>query len=348
MAKAGAAARRSTPKAERLEIADMKKLLMALLAASAFSAAACTAQPEQEAAANNAAAAQPGTVEVAQANLPDADPAMWVVRDEDTTIYLFGTFHLLDGKTDWFNDEVREAFDSSQELVFEIDMPGNPQEIGQRMGPLVLKYAVDPKGRTISSRLSAQENKKLNEAFATMGAPAAAFDRFEPWFITMSLSAVAAQKLGLTGDKGAEEVLRRAAQGRNMKMGAVETLEAQIQMFDSLPEDQQLVQLKETIKDLDSQDDTLPRMLKVWNAGDAAGLEQVMSEGMEKQPGLRRILLENRNKAWAEWIDQRLDQPGVVFMAVGAGHLVGADSVQTFLQKRGIQSARVPQRTPAQ
>ena len=54
---------------------------------------------------------------------------MWVVRDEDTVIYLFGTFHLLDGKTDWFNDEVRQAFDSSQELVFEINMPKNQGEI---------------------------------------------------------------------------------------------------------------------------------------------------------------------------------------------------------------------------
>ena len=54
------------------------------------------------------------------ASLPDADPALWVVRDADTTIYLFGTFHLLDGRP-WFNDEVRTAFDASDELVIECD-----------------------------------------------------------------------------------------------------------------------------------------------------------------------------------------------------------------------------------
>jgi uncharacterized protein YbaP (TraB family) len=75
-------------------------------------------------------------------------------------------------------------------------------------------------------------------------------------------------------------------------------------------------------------------------------MEQVVAEGMKDQPGLRRVLLENRNRAWAEWIDQRLDRPGTIFMAVGAGHLVGGDSVQTFLAQRGIQSARVPQLTP--
>ena len=321
----------------------MKKLLFALLAGSALSAAACTLEPQDEAA--SAAPANQANAQIAQAKLADGDPAMWVVRDEDTIIYLFGTFHLLDGKTDWFNDEVRQAFDSSQELVFEINMPKNPEEMGKQMGPLVFQYALDQKGRTISSRLSPEENKKLNEALATMGAPAGAFDRFEPWFVNMSLSAVAAQKQGLTGDKGAEEVLRRAAEGRNMTMGAVETLEGQIKIFDAIPEDQQLAQLKETLKDLNDEDDTLPRMLRVWNAGDAEGMEQVMNEGMNDQPELRRALLENRNKLWAEWIDQRLDRPGTVFMAVGAGHLVGGDSVQTFLAQRNIQAARVPQLT---
>jgi uncharacterized protein YbaP (TraB family) len=322
----------------------MKKLLLALLAGAVFSAAACTVQPPPDAA--DAAPANRASANTAQARLPDADPAMWVVRDEDTVIYLFGTFHLLDGKTDWFNDEVRQAFDSSQELVFEINMPKNQGEIAQQMGPLVFQYAIDKQGRTISSRLSPEENKKLNEALATMGAPAGAFDRFEPWFVNMSLSAVAAQKEGLTGDKGVEEVLRRAAEGRKMTMGAVETLEGQIRIFDSMPEEQQLVQLKETLKNMDDEDDTLPRMLRAWNAGDTEGMEQVMNEGMKDQPELRRALLENRNKLWAEWIDQRLDRPGTVFMAVGAGHLVGSDSVQTFLAQRNIQSARVPQLTP--
>jgi uncharacterized protein YbaP (TraB family) len=323
---------------------EMKKLLTGLLAGAGLAMAGCSSQeePNQAQAAGNAASADAAAP---KGPLPDADPAMWVVRDEDTIIYLFGTFHLLDGKTDWFNDEVRQAFDQSQELVFEIELPKDPAKMGEVMGPLMLRYAVDPKGRTISSRLTPEQNKKLTEAFASIGAPAQAFDRFEPWFVNMSLSAVAAQKLGLTGENGAEETLRRAAQGRNMTMSAVETLEGQIQMFDNMPEDQQLAQLKATLDDMDKVDETLPRMLKVWNAGDAEGLEQAMNEGLKDQPEVRRALLENRNKAWAEWIARRLERPGTVFMAVGAGHLVGPDSVQTFLKQRNIGSERVPQLT---
>ena len=72
-----------------------------------------------------------------------------MVRDDDTTIYLFGTFHLLDGRP-WLNDEVRTAFDASDELVVEAILP----EIRVNMQPLMgrlMRYGIDPHGRTISS-----------------------------------------------------------------------------------------------------------------------------------------------------------------------------------------------------
>jgi uncharacterized protein YbaP (TraB family) len=214
------------------------------------------------------------------------------------------------------------------------------------MQPLIMRYAIDQSGRKLSERLTPEQNRVFNAALATMGAPPGAFDMFEPWFATVALAGVAAQKLGLTEAAGAETVLKRAAAGRNMRLGAVETMEGQIQMFDSMPEEQQLNQLRETLDDMAAMDRMLPRMVAVWNSGDAAGMDAIMNEGLQKYPELRRIMLGARNEKWAEWIDQRMKQPGTVFMAVGAGHLVGHDSVQAFLQRRGIRSARVPNQTP--
>lgn len=318
----------------------MKKFLIGLLAATGLSTPACANDG-----ANNLTQPAAQAATAAPARLPDADPAMWVVRDEDTTIYLFGTFHLLDGKTDWFNDEVREAFDRSQELVFEIDLPENPAQTAAAMQPLIERYAVDPQGRTLSSRLTPEQNRKLNEALAPLGVPAGAFDRMEPWFANMMLSAATGQKLGLNPENGAETVLKRAA-GTRMTLGSVETIEGQIRMFDSMPEDQQLEMLKKGLDDLTQMEGMLPRMLAVWNSGDAEGMDRLLNEGLQEMPELRRIMLGARNEKWAEWIDQRLDRPGTVFMAVGAGHLVGHDSVQSFLRRRNIQSARVPAQTP--
>ena len=74
-------------------------------------------------------ASAPAQAAPAAPALPDADPAIWVVKDPDTTIYLFGTFHGLDNTADWFNDEVKTAFDASNELVIEALIPEDPAEL---------------------------------------------------------------------------------------------------------------------------------------------------------------------------------------------------------------------------
>ena len=53
------------------------------------------------------------------------------------------------------------------------------------------------------------------------------------------------------------------------------------------------------------------------------------------------MLLFNRNANWAKWIKARLDNPGTVFIAVGAGHLAGPKDVQDQLETLGIKTQRV-------
>jgi len=81
-------------------------------------------------------------------------------------------------------------------------------------------------------------------------------------------------------------------------------------------------------------------MVTEWVEGDADALAALMNEGMS-DPEAAEALLYSRNRNWAEWIDARLEQPGTVFMAVGAGHLAGEKSVQDYLTERGIVSKRV-------
>jgi uncharacterized protein YbaP (TraB family) len=66
-----------------------------------------------------------------------------------------------------------------------------------------------------------------------------------------------------------------------------------------------------------------------------------MNEGMRDTPELAKILLTDRNARWAKWIEARLQKPGTVFLAVGAGHLAGADSVQAFLARDRVKADRI-------
>lgn len=320
----------------------MKKMFLAALLALT-PAFACAQAPANRPAENVRTEAATPTAP-ARPPLPgadrDADPALWVVRDADTTIYLFGTIHLLDGRT-WFNDEVKTAFDASRELVLEARLPEDPAALQAT----IMRYAVDGQGRTISARLTPAQNARLNQALAAIGVPQGAFDRLEPWFVSLTLTAVLAQQLGISAESGPETILTHAAQARSMPIGELEGMEHQIRIFDAMPETLQVTQLTQTLDEFDTAGDKLGPMLAAWSTGDVEGLARLTNEGVDTNADARalyRIIFTDRNRAWATWIQQRMARPGVVFIAVGAGHLAGQDSVQNALRGLGIQSARVP------
>ncbi|MDP9421293.1 MAG: TraB/GumN family protein [Pseudomonadota bacterium] len=271
--------------------------------------------------------------------LPDADPAIWVVKDPDTTIYLFGTFHALDGKADWFNDEVKSAFDQSGEIILEIP----PAEDQSAMQKVIAKYALDTSGKPLSAKLSPASRDKLTKFLAGMGAPPTSFDKFKPFFAAVMLVMTSTQKLGLTGEKGAEAVLTKAAKEGKKPISGLETIDYQMSLFDKLPEAEQIEMLEETLDELDQVEAMFKRMNDAWTRGDADGFATLMNEMNADSPAAYKLLISDRNTNWAEWIDERLDKPGTVFVGVGAGHLGGKDSVQDMLEKRRIKADRVKQ-----
>jgi uncharacterized protein YbaP (TraB family) len=306
--------------------------------AFAFSSAPVLAQapaPVPAAPAPAATPARPAAPPLPGAD-EDANPALWVVRDEDTTIYLFGTIHMLDGRT-WFNDEVKTAFDASDELVMEAILP----EDQMSLVPMIMRYAIDQSGITLSSRLTPAENAQLARATASLGIPPAAFDRFEPWFAGMMLSVTAAQRSGIDAANGPETVLTRAATARHIPIRELEGFEWQIHLFDNMPPAFQLATLREALRQAAAGDQVLAPLVGAWSKGDVGALEQALDDPHEN-PTLRRVMLTNRNANWAIWIRNRLARPGTVFIAVGAAHLAGSDSVQVQLRNRGIASERVP------
>ena len=272
------------------------------------------------------------------AALPDADPALWVVKDADTTVYLFGTVHGLDGQTDWFNDEVKVAYQKSGEVVVEAIVPEDPAA----MQPLVMKYGVDQSGRTLRSKLAPDVRAEYEKVIAELGMPAPALDVFEPWMANLTLAAGLGTKIGLKPEHGADMVIKRAAKQDGKPVSELEGAEWQLSLFDKMPEAQQLRHLEISLKQFPEAKPMLQQMVAAWNTGEVDKLDAVINRGLKDTPDLRQVLLADRNENWAKWIKARLDKPGAVFMAVGAGHLTGHDSVQAKLAKHGLKAERVP------
>jgi uncharacterized protein len=266
-----------------------------------------------------------------------AHPALWAVKDADTTIYLFGTVHMLPADLRWFEGGVKQAFDKSGTLVMELVMPSDAE-----MQALVQELGMDPAGPSLPDQLPQAEADKFRAALADAGQPAGALDHAEPWLAATVLSSLPLRKLGYDDKTGAETVLSDAAKAAGKPVVGLETARQQLGYFDTLPLPAQRTMLVETIDDLPEAGATVNRMVAAWRKGDADGLAAVMNEDMDRSPELEQALLVNRNRRWADWIGRRMKQPGTVFVAVGAGHLAGGESVQAELAKRGLKVARVP------
>jgi uncharacterized protein YbaP (TraB family) len=125
-----------------------------------------------------------------------------------------------------------------------------------------------------------------------------------------------------------------------LKREALETADYQIGLFDSLPADAQKQYLNDVLEQLPTMREDLAKLIAAWKAGRPEELAELLNAD-ETDERVRKALLADRNAAWAKWLKARLDEPGTVFVAVGAGHLAGNDSVQDQLAADGVMSTRV-------
>ena len=260
-------------------------------------------------------------------------PALWQVADKDTTIYLFGTVHALPKDKPWFDGRIERAFNSSNELVTEIDVGSAAQSATALQAASLL-----PEGQSLRSMMTPENRQQYEAALVGLGLPVEALDRNEPWFAALTLSLLPLLRSGYDTQSGVE--LSLGGRAGEKQRGALETIDQQIALFDSMPQDAQLSFLDETVEMLPKAKTTLDEMVAEWIEGDADQLAALMNAELT-DPVLRDRLLTSRNANWAGWIENRLEQPGTVFIAVGAGHLAGAGSVQDQLRKRGVRVRRV-------
>ena len=245
----------------------------------------------------------------------DVTPAMFVIHDADTVIYLFGTFHALDGQSEWFDREVRTAFDQSSELILETMLPERRQNAA----------AVPPPAPVY-------RNWPVNSSASFLS--------------TTRLAIRAGRARGMQVDNGADMVLRRAAEATGKPVAGLETIESQLNLFTRMPamsvtEARPAGQAAATGPTMDDLSAAMAEMQSAWKRGDQTIFVRMLDELRRTSPDTYRKLFAERNSRWADWVGARMDTPGTVFVAVGAGHLAGSDSLLVRLAEMGIASARV-------
>jgi uncharacterized protein YbaP (TraB family) len=266
----------------------------------------------------------------------EGKPALWVVKDADTTIYMFGTVHMLKPGLDWFNPRVRAAFDASDELVMEVVAPGDAE-----MQAIVMRTAFNRDGLPLTMRLPENRRADFARALGSIGMQPEAMDKAKPWFAAMMLGVMPMMKLGYDPALGVEPILTKAARASGKTLVGLETAEEQFLMFDGAPEEVQIAYLLRVIDQMGTAAPLIDDMLGRWAVGDADGVGELLNVAVADTPMMAQRILFDRNARWADWIQQRMKMPGKDLFAVGGGHLGGSGNVRALLAAKGINVQRI-------
>lgn len=264
--------------------------------------------------------------------------ALWQIADRSGTVrgYLFGTVHALPPKTQWLRPAITQALAASDRLVLEIAEPLDQTVAGEALAELAGTEGLPPPSERVGSNLKAD----LAKVYKKLGLTDADFVDTESWAVALQLAAIAGQKAGADPESGSEPVLRRLAASK--PVAGFETIQSQFAVFDALPPREQKVLLQEVTIEAASNDDEEAAMIAMWLRGDDLGIAREANEGFLADAGLHTALLTNRNRAWADQLDAMLNGGAKPFVAVGAAHLAGSDSLQRLMMARGWEIKRVP------
>ncbi len=252
---------------------------------------------------------------------------LWKVEGPDIkTSYVYGTFHLLPQADFELKEKVKKAFESSEELVLELDMDDPAMQLE------VLKYANMKDGGTLDKLLSEENFQKLDSAMKeVMGVGVRLMNSFKPFVIT---SVITASFIDGT-PASFEGTFVEMAQKREMEVLGLETVQQQMDVFDRIPYESQAEELMELINDPNDARSQFSQMLDMYYSEDIDRMYRVTSEYMDDDNEVD-VLLNERNKNWIPLIGKMAKEKSL-FIGVGAGHLGGPEGVVNLLKKAGYK-----------
>jgi uncharacterized protein YbaP (TraB family) len=269
----------------------------------------------------------------------EATPAIWKLQGAHETVYLFGTVHGMKPEVHWQTAKVEDAFKQSDTLYLEIAKLDDLEA----MKPLVMELGMDP-AHPLSTKISAEDKERLDAAVKAMGMPGEEmFEPMQPWLAYLTLQVLPMIKAGLNPQSGIDLALSQDAKASAKPVVGFETVSEQAHFFADFPQAQQVTLLHQELDELPKASEQMNAMVADWASGNVDAIAAMENgEFQAKYPALYAKLVVERNKKWADQLATLLnsDKAGVAFVAVGAAHLAGPDSVQHDLEAKGFKVVR--------
>ena len=247
------------------------------------------------------------------------------------TMYLVGSVHLLPKDSYPLNPALEAAFKESDLLVEEADL--GEMGVGAQMA--FLSRGMLPSSTPLDKVLSPATYALLTKRAAEIGVPVEPLKLLKPWMVAQMLEVMQWQKAGFDPELGLDKHFYDLAQGAGKSVQGLETLDFQMSLFDGMTLAEQDHLLAETLKEIDTEQANMAKLMDAWKAGDAPTVERIVLSALRQEPQLYQRLLVDRNKAWIPKLEALFARKGRTFVVVGAAHLVGPDGLISLLRAKG-------------
>ena len=265
----------------------------------------------------------------------DAAPArnfIWKATGKQGVVYLVGSVHVLTKDFYPLGQALETAYKQSDLLVEEVDL-GDMQEPGAQFQ--MLSRGMLPSNQSLDKLVSPATFAAVSKRFTDIGMPIEPVKRFKPWLAALTLMAMEWQKAGFDADLGLDKHFYDRAKTDRKTVQGLETIDYQLARFDDMSPQLQDRLLAETLKDIDTEQANLTRLVDAWRAGDAPAVERIVLKDLTQEAQLYQRLLVERNKNWLPKLEALFSRPRRAFVVVGAAHLVGPDGLISMLKAKG-------------
>ena len=262
-------------------------------------------------------------------------PALWKISGPRGNVYLFGSFHMLPPDVRWRTPALQNALNEASSVVLETDLAGLRDPRGAQA--LIAKFGTLPQGQTLAGVLGPRAYADVEKTAAELQVPSATLSPFRPWLVATMLAVVSIARLGFNPDAGVDQQIAQWARANGKTLRSLESNEAQFRVFADLTPKQEAEFLAATLRQIGEAPRMLKEMLAAYRKGDTVGVEKTINAGFDDFPALRERLFNARHDKWLPQIEKMIAQGGGHVIVVGAGHLVGRDSLVAMLRAKGVK-----------
>ena len=259
---------------------------------------------------------------------------LWLVESKSAKVYVLGSVHLAYPGLYPLSPAIREAFAESEALVVEINTEELPPEYMERF---VLLYGLSDDPRPLIDRVSPETRSFLEAS----GLYDRRYDRLTPWLAALTIQLEVMRQNGFEPQYGLDRHFIKLAQERNMDILELENIDDQMSLMLDMNEEESDIFLRSAVEEMERLPALISGFLDSWRQGDSQGFARLFFEEYDKYPEMLPLLdkmIHQRNRRMAAEIDLLLERRDrVYFVVVGAGHLVGPESILELLAREGYK-----------